>query len=236
MAQLVMELITTEAGAYLLAKNLYLPLKIFVPVSTLVIPLMIFMPETLSYTNDLNVDTQEDLTMEGGSSLESQNDSSESFPLLTPESGLDRKNLFSPISFARRIWRRILSIKQMLSENASVIIVLSLFFVGVLDSGTFAHVLQFLCKRLGLTFAEAGKLVPLFAVFKLANLAYVIPQLTRILRNRFDWQMRRIELFAVIASILAMMFGNIVVALCSSSLQFLFGMMIFHLSYWVADG
>lgn len=235
MAQLVMELVITEAGAYLLAKNLYLPLQIFVPVSMLAIPLLVFMPETLLHTKNWDVDVQEDLSMEGDFSLESRNGSSESLPLLTPESGLDRENPFSTILSTDRIWLRILSINQILLRNASVVIVLALFFVQVLDSVTFGHVLQFLSKRLGLTFAEAGKLVPLSAVFKLVNLVYVIPQLTRILRTRFDWEMRRVELFAVIGSVLAMMFGNIVVSLCSSRLQFVFGMMKFHLSWRIAD-
>lgn len=223
-AQLFMELITTEAGSYLLAKNLYLPLQLFVPLSMLVVPFVIFMPETLSHTNNASVDSQEDSAIEDPS-LGSRNDTSESFPLLSPESGLDGRIVLSNISFIDEFLSRILSIVRMLTEHASVIIVLGLFFVGVLDSGTFAHVLQFLSKRLGLTFAEAGKLVPVSAVFKLVNLAYVIPKLTSVLRIRFQWQSRTVEFFTVIASILAMMFGNIVVAFCSSRLQFVLGMM-----------
>lgn len=229
-ATTVIEFVVAEAGSYLLAKGLYLPLQIGVPISALMIPLILYIPETMTRSNPIKMEHLEHMEQEGEPLLNSSRSSTNSQrPDIRTGSTRPRFafHLLNNLEVVRNLWSSII---RSFSTHSKIYFVLLAFFVGVLDRGTFGHVLQYLSKKFDWTFAEAGKLVPVSSAFHLAGLVYVVPNATKFLRERHPLRStQNIDSIIVTASLLAIAVGNVVIALCSVWQEFVIGTFYFKI-------
>lgn len=209
---LVIDLVLAEGGSFLLVIGLYIPLKIGIPILVLSLPVILLMPETLPKPK-LGLHGEPRQRRDDEQSLLEDIDTSAMCP--------KRRG---PLWRLRRRFET--SFPQLRTLPLELLLTFLIFFINVLDQGTFAHIVQYTSKRLNWTIAESGKLVPLVSVFKLAILAFVLPATMRFLRLR-GWTTDRINAFIIVASLIATATGNLVFAYCSSWQQFTIGN-VFH--------
>lgn len=217
-AQLAGGLALAEAGSLLLAKNLYLPLQIGLPLTTFVVPIMLLMPETLPHTTS-SLGSQQRLSIVGDRHLFEHPVNLNATEILREPRRITRVWFWTCIKNLHAL--RSLSGSPSV-KNLKILIIFTIFFAGVLDQGTFAHALQYISKKFGWTIAEAGKLIPVASVFKLAILLCVIPQIVLFLR-RLVWTNESIDACIVIIGLIGITIGNFVVAVCSNWQEFAAG-------------
>ncbi|KAG9230479.1 major facilitator superfamily domain-containing protein [Amylocarpus encephaloides] len=216
-SQLIVEFFLAEVGAFLLAKDLYLPLQIGLPIAILAIPTMLLMPETLSSLNRPHVDFQALPTDDGQSSTTT------SPPVGQRGTGWNFRirfwNYFDALFTCSSL------IFSGLWRKRKILIIFLVFFVGVLDRGTFAHVLQYISKKFLWKIAEAGVLAPVVSAFRLLILVIAVPFTMQFLRRR-RWETDSIDSFIVTFGLIGIAIGNSIVAICSTWQQLTFGLFI----------
>lgn len=214
---LVIELVLAEGGSFLLDIGLYVPLQVGMPISALSLPLILLMPETLP-KSELGPGGEPIQRGEDGQPLLKVTDTSTAFPNHSGPVGKLRHRF-------RRIFNRLDVLPYFVALPPGLVSIFLIFFVGVLDQGTFAHVLQYTSKKFNWTIAEAGKLTPLTSAFKLVVLKFIFPTTTLFLRRR-GWNTKEIEAFVIVASLIVTATANLVFAFCSSWQQFTIGLFI----------
>lgn len=207
LVQQLVQLVLAEGGAYLLGMGTFVPLKVGLPLAALALPAILFAPET-----------KPQLTCEG--SPRPGRIAEEGAPLLSL-SAADTypKVCFSTLrtryaSVADRFGTLCSHYLLVHSESRHMYLVYLIFFVGVLDRGTFAHALQYMSKQFHWTIAGAGRLLPVVSLFKFASLL-LAPWPMAYLRRR-GWSPESVNAFIVIFSLFAISIGNLLFALCST--------------------
>jgi hypothetical protein len=229
-AQRIFEFITAESGALLLTKNLYLPFLIGIPLTALVLPVLYFAPETLQrYSQhddreDPSLPATDTSNERGDTPGESFPSTTESAPLLqsTADSDLSTENV-SILPPPHRTTSRTCPKARMLDiaplvrylQTPRVLPIFLVYFIEVLDRGTYAHIVQYMSNLFGCTIAEAARVASIAPLFTIVVLGYIVPHTTSYLQRR-SWSKERIDTGIITASLVATAVGNLIIATCNS--------------------
>jgi hypothetical protein len=211
--QQIFEFVIAGSGALLLAKNLYLPFQVGIPLTILVLPILYFAPETLPQNTQSqhNEDTSSS-PMESARLLPNPADS-----VLEPVGISTFPTHRQTVSW--KLWKLppVVDFTPLVRylRTPGILPIFVVYFVEVLNRGTYAHILQYMSNRFNCTIAEAARVASIMPIFKIMVLVGVVPSTIAYL-ERQGWSRERIDATIVTASLGAAAVGSVVVAVCGS--------------------
>lgn len=185
----------------MLTIDLYLPLKVGLPLIALAVLIVLSIPETSPRSVSealLAIPTPEDV----------QGVSENTESASRSDTNASRDDLRTRYTHASNYATTMLSTFR----NWRVVVMFIVFFVGVLHRGTFSHVLQYISAKFGWTIAEASKLTPIVDALNMLALLLVIPTVKRVLTYHL-WSFEAIERFIILASLIAIASSNLLIAI-----------------------
>jgi hypothetical protein len=191
-------------AAYTMGLNLWLPFGIGLSLLLIALPITMILPGKdsgmISYIQHSTSQNEQSPLLQTGASREN-NDS-------TPVQ--DRQQYY---------WRAYFHVKDLLLSlvtRPKFLMLVGVFFLSSFASSNSPLLVQYISKRYGWTFSQAGYLLSTKAVVNIALLTIIVPSLVQIAARRFDVNTRIINIGAAEISVSISVLGVLVIAISDS--------------------